>query len=37
VLAIIAPRVAARGYLAIAIVAVLRARGDEVAPEDARS
>jgi TMEM175 potassium channel family protein len=33
VLAIIAPRVAAFGYLVIAIVAVLRTRGDEAAAE----
>jgi uncharacterized membrane protein len=33
VLAIVAPRAAAVGYLLIAIVAVLRARGDEVAAE----
>jgi uncharacterized membrane protein len=33
VLAIIAPRIAAIGYLVIAIVAVLRARGDEVATD----
>ena len=32
VLAIIAPYVAAFGYLLIAIVSVLRARGDEAAP-----
>jgi hypothetical protein len=31
VIAIIAPKVAAFGYLAIAIVAVLRVCGDEVA------
>jgi hypothetical protein len=34
-LAIMAPRVAAFGYLLIAVVAVLRARGDEVEPEPA--
>ena len=32
VLAIFAPRVAAFGYLVIAIVAVLRARGDQAMP-----
>jgi hypothetical protein len=31
VIAIIAPKIAAFGYLVIAIVAVLRVRGDEVA------
>jgi uncharacterized membrane protein len=34
VLAIIAPKVAAIGYLAIAIAVVLRARGDEVTTDD---
>jgi hypothetical protein len=34
-LAIVAPRAAAFGYLAIAVVAVLRVRGDEVAAEPA--
>jgi TMEM175 potassium channel family protein len=35
VLAIVAPRVAAFGYLVIAIVALLRTRGDELEPESA--
>jgi uncharacterized membrane protein len=35
VVALVAPRVAAFGYLAIAVVAVLRARGDERQPEPA--
>ncbi len=35
VLAIVAPRVAAFGYLVIAIVGVLRARGDKLAPATA--
>jgi hypothetical protein len=34
-LAIVAPQVAAFGYLAIAVVGVLRAKGDETAPEPA--
>jgi uncharacterized membrane protein len=34
-LAIVAPRIAAFGYLVIAVVGVLRAHGDEVAPEQA--
>jgi uncharacterized membrane protein len=34
VLAIVTPKVAAIGYLVIAIAFVLRARGDEVAPEN---
>ena len=33
VVAIVAPKVAAVGYLVIAIAVVLSARGDEVAPE----
>ena len=33
-LAIVAPQVAAFGYLAIAVVGVLRARGDETAPPE---
>jgi len=32
-LAIVLPRIAALGYLVIAVVATLRARGDEIAPE----
>ena len=35
VLALVAPRVAAFGYLVIAIVALLRTRGDELEPESA--
>ena len=35
VLAIVAPQVAAFGYLALAVVSVLRARGDEPAPTEA--
>jgi len=31
----LSPRVAAFGYLAIAVVSVLRARGDKVAPRAA--
>jgi hypothetical protein len=34
-LAIVAPRAASFGYLVIAVVSVLRVRGDEVAPEPA--
>ena len=34
-LAIVAPRAAAFGYLVIAVVSVLRVRGDEVTPEPA--
>ena len=34
-LAIVAPRAAAFGYLVIAVVGVLRVRGDEVTPEAA--
>jgi hypothetical protein len=37
VLAIFAPRVAAFGYLVIAIVAVLRVRGEQAPPEIAGS
>ena len=33
--AIVAPRAAAFGYLVIAVVGVLRVRGDEVTPEAA--
>jgi hypothetical protein len=34
-LAIVAPQIAAFGYLLIAVVGVLRVRGDEPAPEPA--
>jgi uncharacterized membrane protein len=34
-LAVVAPQIAAFGYLAIAVFGVLRARGDETAPESA--
>ena len=37
VLAIFAPKVAAFGYLAIAIIAVLRARGDQATPARAET
>lgn len=37
VLAVVAPKIAAFGYLVIAVVAVLRARGDDTPPLTATS